>query len=92
MTWFQKLSSKATKLFNKSGANNPNFLRKVGNTARKTDNSIARVGNFLANTAHSMGYNDVGDTINSVTNKIHDLRNNLEKAIKTPIGDVRHYA
>ena len=90
MTWFQKLSNGANKLFGKVGGNDKNLLRKVGNTARKIDNSISRVGSFLANTANTYGQKTLADTINGATSSIHQVRGHLQNAIRAPMSDVRH--
>jgi len=92
MSFFHKLASGANKLFSKVGGNDPHFFRKVGNTARKVDNSVQRVGNFLASSATSLGLHPLADAINGATSSVHEVRNNLEKSIKAPINDVRPYA
>ena len=92
MSFFNKIGQGARTLFNKVGGNDGSFFRKVGNTARKVDNSIARVGNFLASSANSMGLNPVAGMINAGTNAAHQIRNNLERSIKAPISNIRgHY-
>ena len=81
---FNKLG-KTTQLFNKIGKTD-NFFRKLDNTSRKVDNSVARIGAFIhpvADMAHMGGF--VDDAVNSV----HAVHNGLEKALKTPIGEIR---
>ena len=92
MSFFNKLASGAHKLFSKVGGHDPNFFRKVGNTARKIDNSVQRVGNFLASSATSLGLHPIADAINGATASGHEIRNNLERSIRAPINEVRPYA
>ncbi len=87
MNLFSKLSE-APKLFSKL-VNDPHLFRKVGNTARKIDNSIARVGSFLVNTAKNVGLGGFAPAISGVTNAVHKVRNGLERAIKSPINEVQ---
>ena len=89
MSWFNKLASKSNKLFGKVGGNDKNLLRKVGNTARKIDNSISRVGSFLANTANTYGQRALANSINGVTGGIHQVRGHLQNAIRSPMSDIR---
>jgi hypothetical protein len=91
MSWFNKLQNGAQKLFTKT-VNDPNIFRKIGNTARKVDNSIARVGHFLSNTANTMGMTPLAGMINSGVNAAHQIRNNLEKSIHAPLSDIKKYA
>jgi hypothetical protein len=88
MNLFQKLGE-APKMFSKL-YNDPHLFRKVTNTARKVDNSIARVGNFLVNTAKNIGLGGFAPAITGVTNAVHRVRNGLEKAIKAPISEIKH--
>ena len=88
-----KLFSKNTgiqKLFNKGG-NTGNYFNKVSTLARQGDNSVARVGNFLSSSARSIGLHPFASVIDHVVNTAHDIRNNLEKSIKAPISEIRHY-
>ena len=81
---FQKLGN-ATQLFTKLGKDK-NLFRKFDNTARKVDNSIARIGAFIhpvADMAHLGGF--VDDAVNGV----HAVRNGHEKAIHTPMNEIR---
>jgi hypothetical protein len=92
MKLFSKISQGATKLFNKV-TSDPNFMRKVSNTARKVDNSVMRVGDFLANTANTLGFAPIGSAIRGGASAVHAIRNDLEKTIRAPMGEVRsHYA
>ncbi len=89
---FRKIEDGA-KYFTKMGNTNTLF-RKIENTGRKIDNSVARVGNFLINTSKSLGLpNPVASTIQQGVNLVHNTRtgikNNLEKAIHAPLSDVR---
>jgi hypothetical protein len=87
MKFFSKLSE-APKLFSKL-YNDPHLFRKIGNTARKIDNSVARVGHFLANTAKNVGLGSLASPISTAVDTVHKVRNGLEKAVKAPIGEVR---
>ena len=87
MGLFQKVSQGATALFNK--VSDPSFLRKVGNTSRKIDNSVARVGSFLTPVLNSVGLNSVSNLINKGVNTSHLIHNSLEKAISAPMDNVR---
>ena len=81
---FNKLG-KTTSLFNKMGKTD-NFFRKLDNTSRKVDNSVARIGAFIhpvADMAHMGGF--VDDAVNGV----HAVHNGLEKAIHTPMSQIR---
>ena len=84
MSLFNKLGG-STKLFTKVG-NDGTLFRKIGNTARKIDNSVMRVGAFIKPVADVVG---MGGYVNSAVNDVHAMRNGLEKAIKTPINDLR---
>ncbi len=84
---FRKIEDGA-KYFTKMG-NTDKLFRKISNTGRKIDNSVARVGNFLINTSNSLGLNPISSAIKKGVDIVHSTRNNLEKAIKEPIGDVR---
>ena len=66
--------------------NDKNLFRKFDNTSRKIDNSVARVGAFIkpvANMAHMGGY------VDDVVNGVHAVHNGLEKAVHTPMSQVR---
>jgi len=97
MKFFNKVSQDAGKLFNKSMGNNGIF-NKVNEFARKTDNSIQRVGNFIRPIASQFG---LGDVVKNGLNQVHNLRlkgtsavnsirNGLERAVKAPINDINH--
>jgi hypothetical protein len=92
MKLFSKISEGATKLFNKIGNEN-HLFRKISNTARKVDNSVSRIGAFLVPTARNFGYNGVASLISNGVDSVHQIRNNLEKAIKQDPSDIRknHY-
>ena len=81
---FQKQGN-GSELFKKI-ANDKNLFRKFDNTSRKIDNSVARIGAFIkpvANMAHMGGY------VDDVVNSVHAVRNGLEKAIHTPMNEIR---
>lgn len=94
---FNKVSQGATKLFNKSMGRNGIF-NKVNEYARKADNSIQRVGNFIRPVANHFGLGDVvKNGLNHVhnlrlqaTNGVNTVRNGLERAVKAPINDINH--
>ena len=97
MKFFNKVSQDAGKLFNKPMGNNGIF-NKVNEFARKTDNSIQRVGNFIRPIASQFG---LGDVVKNGLNQVHNLRlkgtsavnsirNGLERAVKAPINDINH--
>ncbi len=92
MKLFSKISEGATKLFHKIGNEN-HLFRKISNTARKIDNTVAKVGRFLVPTANHFGYHGIGSLISNGVDSVHQIRNNLEKAIKEPVSDIRknHY-
>ena len=84
---FRKVKN-TSRLFGKI-LQDPNLFRKVTNTARKTDNSMARIGSFLVDTANQFGLSPVASGIKNVVGGAHGIRNNLEKAIRTPIGQIQ---
>ena len=84
---FKKIGDSA-RLFTKT-VSSPSFFRKVDNTARKTDHSMARVGSFLVDTANQFGLSPVASGIKNVVGNIHGIRNNLEKSIRSPIGAIK---
>jgi hypothetical protein len=85
---FRKVKN-TSRLFGKV-LQDPNLFRKISNTARKTDNSMARIGNFLVDTANQFGLSPVASGIKNVVNGTHIIRNNLEKAVRAPIGQVQN--
>jgi hypothetical protein len=78
------------RLFNKQGQQ-PTFFNKIGTLARQGDNTIARVGNFLSSSARSIGLHPFAGAIDAGVKTVHDIRNNLEKSIKNPVSELRHY-
>jgi len=100
MKLFNKISGDVTKLFNKVNSSAPILMRKFNNTIRKADNTVGRVGNFISNTNSQLGGPSiVGDTAKYVAGKVHDTRkqimntenvikNNLEKAIHSPMKEI----
>ena len=81
---FNKLG-KTTSLFNKMGKTD-NFFRKVDNTARKVDNSVARIGAFIHPV---MDMAHLGNYVDDAVNSVHAVHNGLEKALKTPMNEIR---
>jgi ABC-type transporter Mla subunit MlaD len=94
MKLFSKISHGASKMFNKASDSAPTMYRKFNNTIRKVDNSVARVGNFIANSSdHFTGNKLLGDSVRGITSSVHqtrkNLQNDLEKSIKGNLNDVR---
>jgi hypothetical protein len=87
MSLFQKVGHTFGKLFSESNA--PTLFRKVSNTARKADNSIQRIGGFLANTAGALGQHAIANGIKSGLGVVHNIRGSLQKAIHAPLGDIK---
>ena len=87
-SFFQKVGQGSGKMFNKV-SNNPNFFSKFSNTARKIDNSIARVGNFLQPTLNMVNP-ALGGMVQQCVNAVHQIRNNLEKSITAPMRQIRN--
>lgn len=94
-TLFNKVSQGANQLYNKAMGGNGIF-NKIDVGTRKFDNSVQRVGHFLRPIANHFG---LGDTIHAGVGLIHStaddlrnanraIRNNLEKSVKAPIGDI----
>jgi len=84
-------NSGISKLFTKNGSKD--LFQKIPTLARKADNTVIRVGNFLSTSARSLGLHPVADAIDSGVNTVHEIRNNLEKSAKTPLNELRpHYA
>ena len=95
MKLFNKISQGATSLFNKSMGHNGIF-NKVNEFARKADNSVQRVGNFIRPIATQFG---LGEVVKNGLNRVHDLRmqgtnavntirNGLERAVKAPMKEI----
>ena len=96
MSFFNKVSQGATKLYNNAVGKNGIF-NKVSTVGRKFDNSIARVGNFITPFADRLG---AGDTVRNGVKMVHDwtqkgrqeindAKNGLERAVKSPINDIQ---
>jgi hypothetical protein len=81
---FQKQGN-SQQMFSKLGRDQ-NLFRKIDNTSRKIDNSVMRVGAFIKPVADMVG---AGGYVNSAVNGTHAIRNSLEKAIHTPVNDLR---
>ena len=95
MGLFNKVSQGAGKLFTKAMGKNGVF-NKVNEYARKADNSVQRVGNFIRPIANHFG---LGDVVKNGMNQVHNMRmqgtnavntikNGLERAVKAPMGDI----
>lgn len=82
MSLFNKIKSGANTLFNKAKST-PNLFRKI-------DNSIARVGSFVRDTANQLGVPQIANLASSIVNNTHAIRNNLEKAINSPVKELRN--
>ncbi len=82
MTFFNKVNQGANKLFNKINQNAPVLLRKIDNTAQRMTSAIAP-------TLHQYGFDAAANAVNGINNDVHQIRNNLERAIKTPVSDLR---
>jgi hypothetical protein len=95
MTFFNKVSNNAGKLFNKAMGTNGIF-NKINEIGRKADNSIQRVGSFIRPIANHFG---LGDVVKNGLTQVHNLRmkgtdavnsvkNGLERAVKAPMNDI----
>ena len=97
MKLFNKIGQGANKLFTKATQKNGLF-DKFNEYARKTDNTLQRVGHFIRPIASHFG---VGDIVKNGLNRIHDirtqavdtsnnLRNGLERAVKQPMNAINY--
>ncbi len=82
MTLFRKLDQGANKLFNKINQSAPTLLRKIDNTAQRLTSAISP-------TLSQYGFDTAANAVNGINNDVHQIRNNLERAIKTPVSDLR---
>ncbi len=82
MTLFNKVNQGANRLFNKINQNAPVLLRKIDNTAQ-------RITSGIAPTLSQYGFDAAANSVNGINNDVHQIRNNLERAIKTPVSDLR---
>ncbi len=82
MTFFNKVNQGANKLFNKINQNAPVLLRKIDNTAQRMTSAIAP-------TLQQYGFDTAANAVNGINNDVHQIRNNLERAIKAPVSDLR---
>ncbi len=82
MTLFRKLDQGANKLFTKINQNAPVLLRKIDNTAQRLTSAISP-------TLSQYGFDAAANAVNGINNDVHQIRNNLERAIKTPVSDLR---
>ena len=96
MSFFNKMSNSAGRLFNKATSKGGIF-DKVNVALRKGDNTVQRVGAFIRPIADKFG---LGDVVGGAVNKFsalatqgrdlnRDIRNNLERAVKAPISDIK---
>ena len=97
MSLFNKIGQGANRLFNKATGKNGIF-NKFNDYARKTDNSIQRVGNFIRPISTHFGLEPMVKTgLNTIhnlrmnaVNTSNDLRNGLERAVKAPINQINN--
>ena len=93
MKLFTKFTSGAQKVFNKITDPNNNSFRKFVNTARKTDNTIAKIGHFLAKTSNEIGYpgsSAISKIANEVVRDSHIIRKNMIGSSKLPMNVIRN--
>jgi hypothetical protein len=83
---FSKIGQKASRLFQKANQTIPPMFRKI-------DNSLQRVSSFAQPVLKQFGYGGIADAIGAAQRGLHNTRttinNNLERAIKTPVNDLR---
>ncbi len=82
MTFFNKVNQGANKLFNKINQSAPTLLRKLDNTSMRLTSAIAP-------TLQQYGFDTAANAVNGINNDVHQIRNNLEHAIKAPVSDLR---
>jgi len=96
MSFFNKLGNSAGRLFNKA-TNKGGIFDKINVALRKGDNTVQRVGAFIRPIADQFG---LGDVVGGAVNKFstlatkgrdlnRDIRNNLERAVKAPMSDIK---
>jgi hypothetical protein len=97
MSFFNKMSNSAGRLFNKATSKGGIF-DKVNVALRKGDNTVQRVGAFIRPIADQFG---LGDVVGGAVNKFsalatrgrdlnRDIRNNLERAVKAPMSELQN--
>jgi len=97
MKLFNKISQGANRLFTKA-TKQDGLFDKFNEYARKADNSIQRVGNFIRPVAAQFGLDPI---VKDGLNRIHDIRmkavdtsnsirNGLERAVKAPINSINY--
>lgn len=95
MSFFNKISQGAKKLYKNATGNNSIF-NKISTGLRKGDNTLQRIGAFIQPYADRIG---AGETLKSGLNQIHDWRqyavnesnmvkNGLEKSGHVPISEI----
>ena len=85
MSFFNKVSQSAGRLFNKIGQDN-NIFRKITNTAKKIDGGVNKVGNFISPIAKMYGLDGMLRTGMAAT---HQIANGLEK-YAMPLHEARN--
>lgn len=90
MKLFTKFTNGAQKVFNKITDPNNNSFRKFVNTARKTDNTIAKVGHFIAKTSNDLGFSPIAKIANEITRDSHIIRKNMIGSMKAPMSVIRN--
>ena len=104
MKLFSKLAHNAQKLFNKANEQAPVMFRKFNNTVRKVDNSIQRANAGVQSISKGLNIPVVSPLVssfsnavasnstlarNSINNAQKTIKNGLEKAISTPLKDLK---
>ena len=96
MGLFTKISQGAQKLYkNATGSNG--IFNKFTTGARKTDNTIQRVGNFLLPLADKIGMsgtlqsglNEIHNARQYINNEVNNVKNGLERSVKAPISSIQ---
>ena len=85
MSFFNKVSRGATRLFGKLSQDN-NIFRKITNTAKRIDSGVNKVGNFISSLAKMYGLDGMLRTGMAAT---HQIANGLEK-YAMPLHEARN--
>ena len=96
MSFFKKVSQGTTKLF-KNATGEKGIFNKLTSGARKFDNSIQRVGNFLLPFADKIGMsgtlqsglNQIHNTRKYINDEVNQVRDGLERSVKAPINSIQ---
>lgn len=83
MSFFNKVSQNANKLFSKA-IHDKKIFSKINNFSKHANNTIQKVGNFIKPLASAFGYDGM---LNNAMNLSKNISNGLEKYIM-PIHDV----